>query len=92
MKAKIGKTAALEGAGDMSGPFSVTPAAATAKDPSALRLQKGSARWKLMAYALRHPTKRLTREELEKAVGAKQLPQALSGCVRYRFLTTTRQK
>jgi hypothetical protein len=82
---KIGKDAALKEAGDLTGPFTVT-AEAKAKTPEELRLKKNSARWKLMAYALKHPTKRLTRDELQKAVGAEQLPQALRGVVRYRFL------
>ena len=75
----------LKTAGDMSGPFKLTPAALAAKTPAALGLREGSARWALMKYAFAHPRAQLARDDLERIVGT-QLPQALSGCVRYRFL------
>ena len=39
-----------------------------------------------MKFVYAHPAKTFTREELAKVCG-EQLTQALSGCVRYKFLT-----
>lgn len=85
-KPVTGKVVALKSAGDLTGPFKLSPAALAAKTPAALRLNEGSARWLLMKYAFAHPAQNLTREELKKVCGD-QLTQALSGCVRYKFLT-----
>jgi hypothetical protein len=90
-KPAAGKDVALKGAGDLSGPFQLTPAALAAKTPAALGLREGSARWALMKYAYAHPRAPLDRADLERIAGA-QLTQALSGCVRYRFLTSTTRK
>ena len=84
-KPQIGAVAALKKAGDMSVSFKLTAAALAAKTPEALHLKQGSARWKLMKYAFAHARAALDRDDLERIAG-KQLPQALSGCVRYRFL------
>ncbi len=81
-----GKAVALKGAGDMSGPFQLSAAALAAKTPAALGLREGSARWALMKYAFAHAGAPLERADLARIAGA-QLTQALSGCVRYRFLT-----
>lgn len=85
-KPVTGKAAALKSTGDLAGPFKFTAAALAAKTPAALKLTEGSARWRLMKYAFAHPAQRFTREDLKKIVGD-QLTQALSGCVRYKFLT-----
>lgn len=84
-KPQIGAAAALKTAGDMTGPFKLSPAALAAKTPDALGLRKDSARFNIMKYAFAHQKEKIDRADLERIAGA-QTGQALSGCVRYRFL------
>ncbi len=65
------------------GPFRVAKDIADVKSVDELRLQKGSARYKLMKYALKNRDRVFTRDELVKVAGG----QALRGMRRYQFLT-----
>lgn len=88
VKAKTAAKAGRKGAVNLAGPFKLGPKAEKVKSPAELRLHEGSARYALMDYVYGSKKKTFTIDELKAVKGVgDQLKQALSGMVRYEFLS-----
>jgi hypothetical protein len=79
------KTKKAKGRSDITGPFVLGTAVGKAKTPEELRMHEGSARYKLMAFALSSKKSKFTMEDFEAQCGDQTL-QSVTLCIKKGYL------